>query len=185
MQPRTGLSRENDAALVDLYQRHVYTLLSFIRRYVSTREDAEDVLLEVFMAAFERNALAGLSEGEQLAWLRRVAHNKCVDLYRRARRRQALSLESVSELLYEDEEHAPEEVALRAEEYALLRAHVANLPARQQEVLRLRFASNLRAAEIARRLNKRESAVHMLLARALNMLRSIYEKAEEGDCEDE
>lgn len=185
MQPQTGLSINNDAALAELYRRHVYTLLSFIQRHVSTREDAEDVLLEVFMAAFERNALAGLSEGEQLAWLRRVAHNKCVDLYRRTSRRQALPLDSLMETLYEDEEHAPEEVALRAEKYALLRANLERLPAQQQEVLRLRFANDLRCAEIARRLNKRENAVRMLLSRALNMLRGIYEKAERGDGENE
>lgn len=185
MQPRTGLSLENDAALAELYQRHVYTLLNFIRRYVSTREDAEDVLLEVFMAAFERNALTGLSESEQLAWLRRVARNKCVDIYRRAQRRQVFSLDSFSETLYEDEERTPEEVALRSEEYALLRTHLAKLPEQQQEVLRLRFASDLRCVEIARHLNKRESAVRMLLSRALNFLRGTYEKSEKGDGEDE
>ena len=164
----------DDAALADLYQRHVYTLLSFIRRYVSTREDAEDVLLEVFLAAMERNALIGLSEGEQLAWLRRVAHNKCVDVYRRSVRRPAIPLDSALDMLYEPEEQTPEQVALRSEEYALLRDYLTHLPAQQQAVLRLRFADDLRSSEIARRLNKSEGSVRMLLARALNHLRKIY-----------
>lgn len=164
----------DDAALADLYQRHVYTLLNFIRRYVSTREDAEDVLLEVFLAALERNALMGLSESEQLAWLRRVAHNKCVDIYRRSVRRPAIPLDSALDLLYEPEEQTPEQVALRTEEYALLRDSLVHLPEQQQAVLRLRFADGLRSPEIARRLNKSEGSVRMLLARALNHLRKVY-----------
>jgi RNA polymerase sigma factor (sigma-70 family) len=185
MQPQTDLPDCDDAALADLYQRHVYALLNFIRRYVSTREDAEDVLLEVFMAALERNALAGLSDDEQLAWLRRVAHNKCVDIYRHAQRHPAVPLDSIADSLYEDEEQAPEQVALRTEEQVLLRSHLANLSEQQQAVLYLRFGHGLRTPEIATRLNKRESAVRMLLSRALNLLRGIYEKQEKGDREDE
>ena len=127
----------DETALATLYQRHMPVLLSFIRRYVSTREDAEDVLLEVFIAAFERKSLAGLSEGEQLAWLRRVAHNKCVDVYRRTPRQPVVPLEKVTESVYEEEEHVPEQVALRSEEYALLYRHLANLSEEQQTLLRL------------------------------------------------
>jgi hypothetical protein len=35
MQPQTDSAGYDDAALADLYQRHVYALLNFIRRYVS------------------------------------------------------------------------------------------------------------------------------------------------------
>jgi len=38
----------------------------------------------------------------------------------------------------------------------------------------LRFANGLRCTEIARRLNKSDGAIRMLLARALNILRDIY-----------
>jgi RNA polymerase sigma-70 factor, ECF subfamily len=181
MQPPTGLALD-DATLAELYQRYAHTLLVFIRRYVSTREDAEDVLLDVFLAASEQHALANMSEGEQLAWLRRVAHYKCVDAYRRARRRPALSLEEIADQAYDDEERGPEQLALRAEEHALLRDHLARLPEAQQEILRLRFANGLRCVEIAQMYNKREGTVRMLLSRALNLLRGLYkQQAEEGE----
>lgn len=176
MQPRAGLPFYDDAAFAELYQRHVYTLLSFIRRYISSREDAEDVLLEVFLAAMERNALVGLNEREQLAWLRRVAHNKSIDVYRRAQRRPAVPLDSTLEMLYEDEERAPEQIALRSEEYARLRSLLVRLPEQQQIVLRMRFTHDLSCPEIARQLNKSEGSVRMLLSRALNHLREIYKQ---------
>ncbi|MBV9259484.1 MAG: RNA polymerase sigma factor [Ktedonobacteraceae bacterium] len=175
--PRRAFSGE-DTAMAELYQRHVYTLLNSIRRSVPTREDAEDVLLEVFIAALERDALAGLSESEQLAWLRRVAHNKCVDAYRASQRRPFLSLETVTELLYDDEGQLPEQVALHSEELALLRTRLTKLPEQQQQILRLRFGQGLHSTEIASKLNKSESAVRMALSRTLNLLRRIYSTEE-------
>lgn len=185
MQRSIVMPSSDETALATLYQRHMPVLLAFIRRYVSTREDAEDVLLEVFIAAFERKSLADLSEGEQLAWLRRVAHNKCVDAYRRTSRQPVVPLEQVTTSVYEEEEHTPEQVALRSEEYALLHRHLANLSEEQQTLLRLRFAHDLRSPEIARKLNKSEGAVRKLLSRTLNALRRLYEKPEEGDSKDE
>lgn len=174
MQLRTGGPISDDAAFAELYQRHAHTLLRVIWSHVRTREDAEDVLLEVFLAAMEHGALSHLSEDQQLAWLRRVAHNKCIDVYRRAQRRPVVPLESALDLLYADEEQAPEQLALRMEEHALLRELLAKLPEQQQTVLRLHFAYNLRGPEIARRLNKSEGSVRKLLSRALNQLREMY-----------
>lgn len=178
MQLPRSVSNSDDTAIVEIYQRHVYTLLSYIRRYAPTREDAEDILLEVFIAAFERNALAGLSEGEQLAWLRRVAQNKCVDVYRASQRRPFLSLETVTDVLYDDADHLPEQIALYSEELALLRTRLAKLSEQQQQILRLRFGQGLRCTEIAKKLNKSENAVRTTLSRTLNLLRRIYSTEE-------
>jgi len=67
-----------------LYQRYAPELLLYIRRHVPSQEDAEDVLLEVFIAALENPRLSDMRQQEQLAWLRRVAHNKFVDFLRRS-----------------------------------------------------------------------------------------------------
>lgn len=182
MQLQMGGPAYDDTAFADLYQRYAHTLLRFIWSHVHTREDAEDVLLEVFLAALQRNALLSLREEEQLAWLRRVAHHKCVDVYRSAQRHPAVPLESALDLLYDDEERAPEHLALRTEECALLRTLLAQLPEQQQIVLHLHFAYNLRGPEIARRLNKSDGSVCKLLSRALNHLRELYDsQREKGD----
>ncbi len=174
-QPYMDSSECKDSPIAVLYQRHAYTLLSFIRQHVPTPEDAEDVLLEVFLAAFQAD-IVNLPKNEQLAWLRRVARNKCVDAHRRLVRHPAIPLEEIEDTMYDDEQQAPEQLALRSEEHATLHAHLAQLPALQQEVLRLRFAFDLRSAEIARMLNKSEGAIRMLLSRTMNLLRTLYEK---------
>lgn len=179
MQLLSRQSTYDHSPIADLYQRHGPKLLKYIRRHVPIREDAEDVLLEVFVAALESDTLRTLGEGEQLAWLRSVAHNKFVDHNRRFYRRPIVTLEETSEMLYDDDDLAPEQIALRREAHAQLRRHLSSLPELQREVLRLRFANGLRCAEIARHLNKNEGTVRTLLSRSLNLLRSVYEKSRE------
>jgi RNA polymerase sigma factor (sigma-70 family) len=184
MQQRTGLPGTNGNALTELYLRHALTLLSYTRRYLPVKEDAEDILVEVFFAAYERGILVALSEDEQLAWLRRVAYNKCVDFLRRQQRYPNVHLEDVAEMLYASDEQSPERVALRTEAHSLLRTHLAELPTQQQTILHLKFGQGLRNIEIARRLNKSESSVSMVLSRALNHLRGLY-RIKKGDHHDE
>ncbi len=171
----------DDSPIAVLYRQHHATILTYIRRHVNTSEDAEDVLLEVFIAALEHDALADMDAGQQLAWLRSVAHNKFVDQYRRSPPCPLVPWEEVTETAIDDEALTPDQVALRNEEHALLRRHVARLPQLQQEVLRLRFAHGLRSTEIAQLLNKSEGAIRMALSRSLNLLRGIYEQQSGGN----
>ena len=85
-----------------------------------------------------------LAAGEQLAWLRRVAHNKLVDMYRHTARHPVTGLQEMLEGLDDDDHLWPEALELRQEAGALLSQHIAALPRHQQEVLRLRFARNVR-----------------------------------------
>src|SRR5690348_12098880 len=154
----------DDSPIARLYQQHALSLMSYVRRHVSSREDAEDIVLEVFLAALEQKGLGQLSEPERLAWLRGVAHHKCVDYHRRSTRRPAVSLDEADEALLTDEERGPDQLALRREEDAFLRERFAQLPDHYQTILLLRFARGLRCTEIARRLNKSDGAVRMLLS---------------------
>lgn len=178
MQQRKGLPGARANALAELYRSSVSTLLNYIRRYISVREDAEDILVEVFLAAHERGDLIELPEDERLAWLRRVAYYKCVDLLRRQQRHPTVTLETHLETLFEADEHAPEHIALRTEEYTLLRNYLAELTVSQQTILHLKFGQQLSGTEIAKRLNKSEGSVSKLLARALNQLRDMYKTKE-------
>jgi RNA polymerase sigma-70 factor (ECF subfamily) len=103
-----------------------------------------------------------------------VASNKCIDYHRRTTRKPTVPLDLLIENIYDEEERAPDKIAVRQEEYILLHKHLAVLTEQQKEVLRLKFGHDLRSPEIARRLNKSESAVRMMLARTLNALRDIY-----------
>src|SRR5262245_38530545 len=110
----------DDLSVTTLYQRFAPVIYSYIYRHTSSREDAEDLLLEVFLAALERPSFAILGSKEQEGWLWSVTRHKMIDHYRRSGRRPVVQLELVLDDLYERDEYAPEHLTLRQEEYAHL-----------------------------------------------------------------
>ena len=178
---RPSLSASLDAsAVAALYRQYAPTLFAYLRRRAASWEDAEDLLLEVFLAAVERGQIFTIPEEGRLAWLQRVAQHKLVDHYRRSARRPALPLDESAEALAEDEAREPEQIALRHEASQELHHALQRLPASYQEVLRLRFANDLRCAEIGAALGKQEGAIRALLWRALKLLRTRYDEDQRG-----
>jgi RNA polymerase sigma factor (sigma-70 family) len=176
MQLKKQPAQSNHVLVARLYQYHASAIFMFLCRQLPAREDAEDVLLEIFQAAVESETLSRLDEHKQRSWLWTTARNKAVDHYRRTQHNPGFSerLEEVEESLSADETSSPEIVTLRQEMYAELRTSVASLPEVQQEILRLRFAQGLKCSEIAQRLHKSNTAIRTMLSRSLNLLRDSY-----------
>jgi RNA polymerase sigma factor (sigma-70 family) len=168
----------DDSPMAVLYQRHARGVLHYVHRYLTSQEDADDLVLEVFLAALDNQVWISWSDEEQFAWLRSIAHNKAVDHLRRVARRPVMVLEDALDMLFDDELRSPEQIVLRNEDYAQLRAHLLKLSNLQQEIVRLRFAYDLRTKEIAQMLHKSDNVVRVLLSRALNYLRSVYDQKE-------
>jgi len=162
-----------------LYNRFAATILTYLSQMVSNRQDAEDLLLEVFMAACNNEMLLGLPAGRQLAWLRRVARNKAVDRYRHAARLTMLPLDQARETA--DAGLTPQQYAERRQTYERLSQAFGQLSAIQQELLRLRYGRDLRLTQIAERFEKPEGTVRKLLSRTLHQLRQLYEQSERGE----
>lgn len=179
MQQQTGTGDTVDDAV--LYQRYGQAIFAYVRLHTPSREDAEDLTLEVFTTALELDNLAWLEDGQRLAWLRRVAHNRLIDRYRRAARSPVVVLDEMVQMMLEDDTANPEQVMLQREMYAQLHKAIQALPQLQQRLLRLRYGDGLRFAEIAVVLNKREDALRKLLSRTLTTLRVLYrQSAQEG-----
>ena len=176
MQQHDECTQGKRSAAAALYDRYASSIFAYARLYTPSWEDAEDVTLEVFTAALEQANLSALSERQQLVWLRRVAHNKLVDRYRRALHLPVVSLEQVMDTMRTEEALTPEQMALRGEELERLYTAVSSLSLFQQQVLQLRFGEGLRFAEIAVLLNKREATVRKLCSRSIALLRTIYEQ---------
>jgi RNA polymerase sigma factor (sigma-70 family) len=165
---------EQEMAL--LYRKYAPGLLTYVRMRVPSPEDAEDLVVEVFLAAIEHAKFAALSEKAKQSWLWRVTRNKVIDAYRRAKTRQSVTLDHVADGLFADEMFSPEYSALRQEDYMDLYAHLQSLPRLQQEILRMRFGQELSCGEIATMLGRQENVVRVTLSRSLNLLRNIYRR---------
>lgn len=167
-----------DRTMGTLYIRFASTLFAYLSLQVVNQQDAEDLLLEVFLSAYKEPMLEKLSEERQLAWLRKVARNKIIDYHRHHGLISWLPLVQAGEL--RDESLTPEVQVERQEKYTCLYHALKQLSAAQQELIRLRYGYELRFAQIAEILKKPEGTVRKMLARTLYQLRVIYDQLE-GD----
>jgi RNA polymerase sigma factor (sigma-70 family) len=181
MQLQTYESSPDTSPWALLYQKHAPAIFAYLRLHTPTREEAEDLLLEVFIAALENEQLCERKEPVQRAWLRSVARNKLVDRYRSVSHKKTVSFQDVIEPLYETEESSPEQTALKREESDQVRQMLHHLPILQQQVLHLRFVYGLRSSDIASIVGKKDGTVRMLISRALVTLRSIYGQSQEQE----
>lgn len=121
-------TEENNRRLLTeaLFHRHAPTLFAYLRQQQFSREDAEDLLLEIFTAMLEYKRLEQLSPDQQRGLLWRIAHNKSIDSYRRKKKRPSVAINLVGEDLLVDTEQIPESEIVRMEEYSRLRAFPRN-----------------------------------------------------------
>src|SRR5258708_12402069 len=84
--------RGNQTAFEALVARYQSRLLAFCRHMLGSREDAEDVLQEVFAASF--NAMLGDDRPLNVRpWFYRIARNRCLNPLRR---HQAIAVDSMA-----------------------------------------------------------------------------------------
>ena len=165
----------DDEAFGALVQRHQGLVLSLVRRYARTPEDARDLCQRAFLRAFEaaRRSLGRAPQGAIpfRRWLVRIAVNLAKNHLRDETRFARSSLEALSP---EDAPAAPPAVdALeRAEQAARVRQAVLTLPRRQREVLTLRVDGELPFAEIAAALGISENAARVSFHYATQKLRA-------------
>jgi RNA polymerase sigma factor (sigma-70 family) len=166
--------------LAYLYQQFAPKILDYVYRQVSSFHDAEDILIDVVVAALESASLASLTEQEQQAWLWRVARNKVVDVYRRTQGTRRLPISDIDVQLIEDAIPNPEQFSIQQETEDNLTLLIECLSPLQQQVLYLRFGENLPCAQIAVRTGKREGSIRSLLSRTLKLLRQRYQEQQKG-----
>ncbi|MGC8783977.1 MAG: RNA polymerase sigma factor [Armatimonadota bacterium] len=143
-----------------LFWRYADSVLAYATRLLGNRTDAEEVLSEVFLRAFE-GCLGYRAEGTFKAWLFRIARNCCID---RLRQPRLLRLEDGVEPVQSDN---TAEVELRL---AVQRA-LKRLPEEYQTVLLLCDVEEFTAKEVAEMLGRSVPSVKGMLYRARTALR--------------
>src|SRR5256885_244983 len=125
--------RGNQAAFEALVGRYQARLLAFCRHMLGSREDAEDVLQEVFAAGF--NAMVADERPINVRpWLYRIARNRSLN---HLRRHQAIGVDSMDVHLAEHGVTTADKVH-RREEFRQLIGDVQDLPETQRTALLLR-----------------------------------------------
>jgi RNA polymerase sigma factor (sigma-70 family) len=153
--------RGNQAAYEALVARYQARLLAFCRHMLGSREDAEDVLQEVFAAAY--NAMVADERPLNVRpWLYRIARNRSLNHLRRV---QAIGVDSMDVHLSENGASTADKVH-RREEFRLLVQDVQGLAETQRTALLLREIDALSYEQIAEAMETTVPSVKSLLVRA-------------------
>lgn len=147
--------------LVSALQRHERPLVRYAHRLVGDLETARDVVQDTFLKLCEQDP--GQLDGRLPEWLFTVCRNRAIDHLRKEGRMDSLG----------EREPATEtpDVAEQKEQTSDILARVRDLPARQQEVLRLKFQEGLSYKQISAVTEESVSNVGFLLHTAIKTLR--------------
>src|SRR5436190_5449177 len=151
----------NPHAFEALVQRYESRLLAFCRHMLGSREDAEDVLQEVFAASYNA-MLADERPINARPWLYRIARNRCLNHLRRP---VPVGQDSM-DLFERDGGQSTSDAVHKREEFRQIVADVQDLPETQRTALLLREMDALSYDQIAEAMETTVPSVKSLLVRA-------------------
>jgi RNA polymerase sigma factor (sigma-70 family) len=153
--------RGHNGAFEALVQRYQPRLLAFCRHMLGSQEDAEDVLQEVFTAAF--NAMRADDRPiNARPWLYRIARNRSLNHLRRP---QPTGQDSM-DVFERDGGTTTADTVHRREEFRQIVSDVQDLPETQRTALLLREIDALSYDQIAEAMDTTVPSVKSLLVRA-------------------
>jgi RNA polymerase sigma factor (sigma-70 family) len=153
--------RGQPAAFEVLCSRYQTRLLSFCRHMLASKEDAEDVLQEVYAAAYNA-VLADERDINVRPWLYRIARNRSLNHLRKA---TAIGVDSM-DVHFADNGISTGETVMRRESFRELIGDVHQLPETQRTALLLREIDALSYEQIAQAMETTVPSVKSLLVRA-------------------
>ncbi len=166
----------DQSAYTEILNRYRGQLYHVIYKMVRNREEAEDLVQEAFMKAF--NALSTFNENFAFStWLYKIAVNNCID-YLRKKRLQTYSYDRPMSVKdgeikrdYADPDESPDKELLSNEKTRLINEAIDALPPNYHTVIVLRHREELSYEEIADRLNLPLGTVKARIFRAREMLK--------------
>jgi RNA polymerase sigma-70 factor (ECF subfamily) len=163
-------AQKNPALFREIYDRWAVPVYRYFYFRTRERSSAEDLTSQLFLKAYE--ALPRYRHrGHFAAWLFAIARNLMWEHFRKKRREVPLA--DAGQVVGESNPLA--EVS-QADEIEQLRDLIRSLPEDEQELIHLRYVTELRFADIALLLGRREDAVKKSLYRLQARLKSLLEQ---------
>lgn len=189
------LNTGDEHAFVEIFSRHrdrLKRMLEFrMDRRLRGREDASDILQEVYIDAHQR--MRHYLKRPQLSfyiWLRQLTVQRLIDIHRRhlkaemrdvkqeisIHRHHAGATSASMAMLLVAHLASPSQMAIRDEMVLQIEEALENMDETDREVLALRHFEELRNSEVAEVLGLKDAAASNRYVRALSRLRDVLEE---------
>lgn len=161
-----------------LIRRYEDRLMRYVFRIGGgSRESVEDVVQNIFIKAYIN--IQSFRKGQKFSsWLYGIAHNECIDYWRRNKKHTQISIDDDLELAatIASEENIEKDLFLK-DDQARIREVLNQLPTQYREVLVLRYLEEKEYQEISDILRKPVSTVGTLLHRAKAQLKKLVDQS--------
>ncbi len=166
-------AKTNVQAFDKLYRYYLPKIYSYTLNGTNNVQTAQDITSQVFLTAVEKikqyNPNKGFTFG---AWLYKIAHNKIIDHYRKYSTKKSTEL---NDNLITTTDNSDQEY-IKSMYRNQINLTLKKLKPRYQEVIRLRFYSELDIPEIAEVLKVKPTNVSVLLFRALKAFKKEFKR---------
>ena len=163
--------RRHSDALERLYERYKLVVFHLAFRILNNRDNAEEIVIEVFWQVWRDAERYDEQRGSVGAWITTIARSRAIDALRARRGNPAREEDIEKMLLANAPADDPETRTTLGERAELVRSALASLPGEQRTALELSFFSGLSHAEIAEQLREPLGTVKTRIRSALLRLR--------------
>ncbi|MEN9381708.1 MAG: hypothetical protein RI940_589 [Bacteroidota bacterium] len=139
--------------LIDRHQERIFNAINFM---VKDSYLAEDLIQDIFIKIIDNLKLGKYNdEGKFLPWALRIAHNYCVDHFRKVKRTPTIKTSDDQDLfeIIKHADHPADYKMTRSQTHRDIQELVDLLPEEQREIIVLRHYANLSFKEIAQMTN--------------------------------
>lgn len=162
------------AALRDLYEATSAKLFGVCLRILSSKEESEDVLQEVYLTIWRRADRFDSTRASVTTWASTIARNRAID---RLRARGPLAKAGpIEDFEIADEQPDAEMRLTAAGDLAQLQGCLSELDARTQAVIRTAFFDGVTYEALARRMDAPLGTVKSWIRRGLARLKECLER---------
>jgi RNA polymerase sigma-70 factor (ECF subfamily) len=168
------VSRSDELALAELYDRYAAAAYGLARRIVRDPALAEDVVQDALLAVWRGADRFVPERASAASWLMTIVHRRAVDVVRREERRRSdvLDEERTGSLVGEG---STEQTAWLNLERERVQAALARLPDAQRELLELAYYGGFTQSQLAVRLGRPIGTIKSQMFAALSHLRQILD----------
>ena len=150
-----AVAQGDEAALARLYDAYRVILFGLLVRILNSREEAEDILQDVFIQVWRRAKDFDEKRGRPFTWLVTLARSRAIDRLRQLGARQRLS------------------DTIRVAQRETVRQALAELPEEQRNTLVLAYFDGLTQSEIAAKLNAPLGTIKTRMRSGMIKLRAL------------
>jgi RNA polymerase sigma-70 factor (ECF subfamily) len=167
-----AMAHGDEVALSSVYGQTATQVFAIAHAILGSKEDAEEVVCDVYAYAWQHAAAYDPSRGSVAAWLAIIAKSRAID--RRRRHRDHVSFDETSHEALAgwliDERLDPEKMLSQIQAGYALRIALQSLTPRRRQLIDLAFFQGLSHQELADEIGMRLGTVKSHLRRALATL---------------